>query len=185
MSLDRNRVKHFRGYDSNQEIYVNDKNEMSITFVTSSSKTSSYGKNFELILTAFSMANSSGQCLDQWFNCGDNRCLRKGLMCDNVSNCVTGEDESQSLCDQWFAKNKQLFWTLFVIGWAISTFFIVLTVIVCLIYRRLCFVICFWIKCSDRCHRITFVIQSKSSEVIADSKNWDFNTKHLMIEQNN
>ena len=145
VSLDRNRVKHFNGYDSNQEIYISDNNEVSLTFLTSSSKTSSDGKNFELILTAFVAANGSGECGDRniWFNCGDNRCVRKSLVCDGVGNCVTNEDESQGLCDKWFAKNKELFWTLFVIGWAISTFFIILTVVVCLLYRRLCFIMCF------------------------------------------
>ena len=145
LSLDQNRVKRFTAYDFTEEIYVNDKNEVYITFLTTSSKSSSFGKNFELIFTAFSPTDKSGECADQndWFNCGDNRCVRKNLICDNVSNCVSNQDESEGQCGKWCTKNKELFWTLFVIGWAISTFFIILTLIVCLLYRRLCFVICF------------------------------------------
>ena len=140
-----NHVKSFTGSDFEEQLYSSDINEVLITFVTSSSKSSTFDKNFELILTAFQMTGSGEQCIDRkdWFNCGDNRCVQKSLICDNITNCLSNEDENESLCGKWCSKNKQIFWTLFIIGWAISTFFIVLTLIICLLYRRLCFIICF------------------------------------------
>ncbi|CAG2171416.1 unnamed protein product [Oppiella nova] len=131
ISLDRNSVKSFTGEDYDETVYSSDRNEVLLTFITSSSKNATFGKNFELIFTAFMFTDSSNGCDDHndWFNCGDKRCVQKSLICDNISNCVAAEDESDNLCGKWCSKHRQVFWMLFIVGWAISTFFIILTLI--------------------------------------------------------
>jgi len=146
INLGKSGTKSFNGSDFEEAIYAtdSDKSDVLVTFLTSSSKESTKGKNFELIFTTYSSTDSNDQCVGDknWFNCGDQRCVRQNLVCDYINNCVSSEDESDHECGKWYASHKQLFWAFFITGWAISTFFIILTLILCVTCRKKVFTFC-------------------------------------------
>ena len=64
-------------------------------FVTLRYHTDSWGTNtngFTLIITAFKNSQSLG--CSSGFQCGSNICISPDLVCDNVSHCGHGEDET-------------------------------------------------------------------------------------------
>ena len=66
-------------------------------FVTLRYHTDSWGTNtngFTLIITAFKNSQSLG--CSSGFQCGSNICISPDLVCDNVSHCGHGEDETAS-----------------------------------------------------------------------------------------
>ncbi len=147
MTLDKSDIKSFTGSNFDESTYATDseKSEVLVTFLTSASKESTIGKNFELIFTTYSSVDENGRCVgeNEWFNCGDQRCIHQNLVCDHINNCVSSEDESDRECGKWYASHRQLFWALFITGWAISTFFIILTLILCIVCKRKVFSFCF------------------------------------------
>ena len=50
--------------------------------------------SFDILFTVYEKANSTGGCPNKkWFDCGDNICVARSLVCDGNKNCPNGNDE--------------------------------------------------------------------------------------------
>lgn len=65
----------------------------------------------------------------EWFKCDLKYCIYHNFQCDSIANCINESDESDRSCGQWYFKHRSLFWSLFILGWAIALFFLILSLI--------------------------------------------------------
>lgn len=62
--------------------------------------------SFDILFTVYKKSNNTG-CPNKWFDCGDNICVPKSLVCDRNRNCPNGNDELV-----FYRCYTPLFWSL-------------------------------------------------------------------------